>query len=164
MKARPGQTTGGTGPSNGDVPPAGYAPAPDEDSRPKQAHQALIQDLTGLYFLLGATVAGVKPVAGQIIMEKSGDRATELVNACKRNPKALKWLRRITKSSDLTTCVVGHGAMIYAVMIAADRIPLSPRALPMLHALGYDSVIQAKWAEAHQQGAENGYSAEPIAA
>ena len=148
----------GTSPSEADIPPEGYRPAEVEKAA-RQPHQALVNDLTGLYFALGALLAGANPVAGTIVMEKSADRARELVNACKRNPAALKFLKGLTKSSDLASAVIGHGTMVYAILIAVGRIPLSERSLPLLHAMGYDVVIQARAGDL--QGAQYGA---PVAA
>lgn len=157
-RARREPATGGTDQSEADVAPDGYKPTQME-AVAKQAHTALVNDLSGIYFTVGAILSGINPLAGSIVMDKAPDRARELVNACKRNPAAIKWLKRITKSSDVTAAVVGHGVEVVAILVAMDRLPLNQRYGSILHATGYDNVIVEKLKQL--QEADNGA---PVAA
>lgn len=87
--------------------------------------------LAGMYAGLGAGIAGFQPYSGLILIKSAGDRAEEVVKACRHNKEAWKWLERITSSSDLAGCLLGHGIMLYAIMSYNGRLAKNPQLLQM---------------------------------
>jgi hypothetical protein len=89
-----------------------------------------------MYAGAGAFVAGFKPYAGIVLIKSAETRAEEVVRACRHNKDAWKWLERIVSGSDLTTCLLGHGLMLYAIMSHGEKSRL-PKNNELLQMFGY---------------------------
>lgn len=59
---------------------------------------------------------------GLVIIKNAQDRSTEMVRACRHNKIAWKWLEAFVNSSDTASCIMGHGLMIYAIMVHSGRL------------------------------------------
>lgn len=87
--------------------------------------------IAGMYAGLGAGIAGFQPYSGLVLIKSAADRAEEVVRACRHHKEAWKWLERITSSSDLAGCLLGHGIMLYAIMSFNGRLAKNEQLLQM---------------------------------
>lgn len=117
-----------------------------EDTRrpltPKETK--IVKNLSAIYAAVGFGLALVKPLAGGVIMSESANRAEEVVRVAAHYPKMMEWLDRITEANDQVNLVIGHGVMAYAVLIAADRLPLGERSAQILGQFGYKELVKFK--------------------
>lgn len=90
----------------------------------------------------------VKPLAGAVVMQESANRAEEVVRVAAHYPKVMEWLEKIVESNDQVNLAIGHGIMLYAVLIAADRLPLGEKSAAVLAQFGYKTLVQVKLQEA----------------
>jgi hypothetical protein len=112
--------------------------------------------LAGMYAGLGAGIAGFQPYSGIVLIKSAGDRAEEVVRACRHSKEAWKWLERITSSSDLAGCLIGHGIMLYAIMSYNGRLAKNEQLLQMF---GYaDWQIMAPPEGMEQHADTDGYT------
>lgn len=108
-----------------------------QEPQRKQPHQQLINDLAGMYATIGIAVTAFDMYDGMIIIQKSVDRAKEMVNVAKHHPSFLKLLKQITKSNDYIVALSGHGLMLYAIMAHHGRIPAN---MVLLQQTGYADI------------------------
>lgn len=87
--------------------------------------------LAMMYASLGAAVSGFKPYAGLALIKHAESRAEEVVRACRHSKAAWHWLERIVSGSDVTSCLIGHGIMLYAIMAQSGRLPKNDPLLQM---------------------------------
>jgi hypothetical protein len=92
--------------------------------------------LATMYAGCGAFLAGFRPYAGIVLIKSAEDRAEEVVRACRHNKAAWMWLERIVSGSDLTSCLLGHGIMLYAIMSHSEKSRL-PKNEQLLQMFGY---------------------------
>jgi hypothetical protein len=112
--------------------------------------------LATLYAGLGAGLAGFKPYAGIVLIKCAEARAEEVVRACRHSKAAWRWLERIVSSSDVTTCLLGHGIMLYAIMAQMGRLPKNDQ---LLHMFGYaEEQVMGPPMEWKPDGNANGYT------
>jgi hypothetical protein len=78
--------------------------------------------LASLYATIGAMISSFDMYAGLILIKLADDRSEEVVRACRHNKSAWRWLERIVNSSDVGSCIVGHGLMLYAILVHAGRL------------------------------------------
>ena len=108
----------------------------------------LLKNLTGLYTGVGAIVAGLRSLPGQIIMGSAAARAEEVVRFARHHKDVLEALEKLVESNDTFNMIVGHGAMLFAILVSLDRIKVGPRSAAILQATGYDQVVNIKLQEA----------------
>jgi len=87
--------------------------------------------LAGMYAGTGAFLAGFQPYSGLVLIQHAGERAEEVVRACRHNKEAWKWLERIVSGSDITNALIGHGMMAYAIMAQNRRLPKNEQLLQL---------------------------------
>lgn len=90
-----------------------------------------------MYATIGIAVTAFDMYDGMIIIQKSVDRAKEMVNVAKHHPPFLKLLKQITKSNDYIVALSGHGLMLYAIMAHHGRIPAN---MVLLQQTGYADI------------------------
>jgi hypothetical protein len=124
-----------TNPPKSNIPGSASSDPPLEDKL-TPAQEKMRVRLATMYAGLGATVAGFKAYTGIVLIKSAEDRAEEVVRACRHNKAAWQWLERIVSGSDLTTCLLGHGIMLYAIMSHSEKSRL-PKNEQLLQMFGY---------------------------
>lgn len=128
------------------MPPDGLAiEAQPVELTPRE--KKLCKNLTGLYTGLGAMVAGFRALPGQIIMGSADARADELVRWARHDKKIMEALEKFVEGNDTINMILGHGAMLFAILVSVDRIGLGPRSAAILQATGYDQLVKIKMQE-----------------
>jgi len=94
----------------------------------------LAENIASIYGTMGVFLAGRNQYDGMVLISGAHDRATEVVNVAAHNKRNFELLERIFAQGDFMKMVVGHGAMIYAILANHDRIPKNPI---LLQQLGY---------------------------
>jgi hypothetical protein len=87
--------------------------------------------LAGMYAGTGALLSGVDTYSGLVLIKSCEARAEEMVRACRHSKLAWKWLERIVSGSDITSCVIGHGLMLYAIMAHQGKLVKNEQILAM---------------------------------
>jgi hypothetical protein len=90
--------------------------------------------LAELYALIGTLLAGANMYAGVVIAKNANVRAEEVVRAARHDKTMWKWVERVANGSDMGNLLVGHGLMVWAILIQAGRLPGD---VNKLAALGY---------------------------
>lgn len=145
-EADTGTTEKSTTSSTTDVAPDGLATEQQPvELTPRE--KKLVKNLTGLYMGVGGIVAGFRALPGQIIMGSADARADEVVRWARHDKKVMENLEKFCAGNDTFNMILGHGAMLFAILVSVDRIALGPRTAALLEATGYKGLIQVKMQE-----------------
>jgi hypothetical protein len=154
----PGVSTSGSGVS------ARKTPVEPKDVAPKPVYAAGISDkrvklltenIAGAYGTVGVLVASRNSYDGMVLLSGAYARAEEIVNVASHNKRAFELLERLFAQGDVMKLVVGHGAMLYAIMVNHDRIPANP---VLLQQFGYlpEQLLKKFESASHDATAANG--------
>ena len=141
--------------SNTDTPPEGL----DVEAQPvplTSREKKLVKNLAGLYTTVGAVIASVRLLPGQIIIGGAPDRAEEVVKWARHHPEWMARLEKVVEGNDGINMAIGHIAMLFAILVSVDRIPVGPRSGALLNAIGYGELVKLK---VQQGGAPDGSEA-----
>lgn len=96
----------------------------------------IVQGLTGLYTLFGMGILPLNVYDGQVIMDRAQPMAETAVAACRHNPRAMKFLRRLALGSEWAELAVVHMGVVVAIganhgmvrrdLPAAFNLPIPP--------------------------------------
>jgi len=86
---------------------------------------------------IGGFLSAIDPYAGLIIIKHSEERSTEIVKAARHNKRFYEALEKFIYGGDAISCIIGHGFMLFAILIHAKRIKSSPQIDLLLHLSGY---------------------------
>lgn len=102
---------------------------------PKQ--EKLRKLLQQRYVTIGGILTAFDPYGGMVIIQKSEERSMETVKAARHNKKLWDALEKIVQGGDGFAFFIGHGLMIFALLVHAKRIKSTPQIDAVLAMSGY---------------------------
>lgn len=90
------------------------------------ADEKLVQDLTGIYALVGTSVIMFNMQDGMLILAKAEECARSLVKVAKHHKQMMKVLKNMTKASDYGALIAVHGGLVMAMLANHNMLPTVP--------------------------------------
>jgi hypothetical protein len=120
---------------------------------PKQ--EKLRKLLQQRYVTVGGILTAFDPYGGMVVIQKSEERSMEAVKAARHNKRVWEVLEKIVYGGDGFAFFLGHGLMIFALLVHAKRIKSNPQIDAVLAMSGYSEdyiMMNAMLEHAGEQG------------
>ena len=104
-----------------DSAPRGYESAAEKQTKTNK----LESDLIDFYSGIGIVLMAFSPADAVIVINQAPQRAKELSDVAKHNPRFAKFLRRMMTGNAYTVAILGHGSMLMAIMANHGVTPQS---------------------------------------
>lgn len=118
-----------------DVAPKGMGKPPVPSWRVSAKRASMLKEnVAGTYASIGILVSSRDSYDGMVILSSAEARATELVAVASHNKRLFELLERVFTQGDTMKMFIGHGIMVYAIMVHHNRLPGNP---VLLQQFGY---------------------------